>query len=152
MNINMQQSYWLADIAGASETMTPLIDFIQKLSINGRYSAKNLYGCKSPDSWVAHGFTDNRMKTGMIGEPQWSLCVTCGAWLALHIFDHLTFNFSKELLIEKNIPILRGIIHFFLEYFYKDEYGFVHTGPTTSPENSYEVTNEVKDNIELKKM
>ena len=48
------------------------------------------------------------------GEAKWSLCVTCGAWLALQGYDHLTFLFDREVLLSVVLPSLRGIASFFL--------------------------------------
>lgn len=148
LNINMQESYWAADAVGAGEgtreVMQPLMKFISDLSKAGAVTAKDVYGIEK--GWVAHGFTDNRMHCGMIGEAQWSLCVTCGAWLALQAFDHLTFHFNRSLLLLVVLPSLRGIAEFFLEYMYIDPFtGQTHTGPTTSPENSY--TYKIEDKI-----
>ena len=65
--------YWAADGAGLDETLPPLFDFIRKLSERGKITAKSLYRCKG---WVAHGFTDGYLDTGLAGSLQWSLCVT----------------------------------------------------------------------------
>ena len=37
------------------------------------------------------------------------------------------------------LPAFRGIAEFFIEYMFVDEDGVYHTGPTCSPENSYQV-------------
>lgn len=52
------------------------------------------------------------------GEAQWSLCVTCGAWLALQGFDHLTFKFNREILLTVVLPSLKGIAEFFIGKLY----------------------------------
>lgn len=136
MNINMQESYWAADVSGISEVYGPLMGFIKRMSEAGQLTAKNTYGVRT--GWVTHAFTDNRMGCGMLGEAQWSLCVTCGAWLALQGFDHLTYKFDREALLDVMLPTLRGVAQFFSEYLYVDPLtGTTHTGPTTSPENSY---------------
>jgi hypothetical protein len=152
LNINMQESYWAADAVGAGEgakdIMRPLMTFISDLSKEGAATAREVYGVEK--GWVAHGFTDNRMHCGMIGEAQWSLCVTCGAWLALQAFDHLTFHFDRSLLLSVVLPSLRGTAEFFLEYMYVDPIsGESHTGPTTSPENSYSYTFEGKVSTDI---
>jgi alpha-L-fucosidase 2 len=139
LNINMQMIYWSADVAGMSETIEPLVNFIQSLSVNGRITAKEIYGSKSVEAWVAHGFTDNTLDAGLLGDLQWSLCVSCGAWISLHIFDHLSHKMDYHMLVNINIPILRGVILFFKDYMWRDNNGVYHTGPTTSPENSYEI-------------
>jgi hypothetical protein len=152
LNINMQESYWAVDAVGAGEgakdVMRPLMKFISDLRKGGAVTAREVYGVDK--GWVAHGFTDNRMHCGMAGEAQWSLCVTCGAWLALQAFDHLTFHFDRSLLLSVVLPSLRGIAEFFLEYMYVDPVtGESHTGPTTSPENSYSYAFEGKVSTDI---
>ena len=44
----------------------------------------------------------------------------------------------RELLLQ-SLPVLRGAARFFLQYMWTDREGRRHTGPTTSPENSYSV-------------
>jgi hypothetical protein len=99
--------------------------------------------------WVSHGFTDSSLSSFPNGDMQWSLCVTCGAWMANHIFEWLIFediaSIDSKILSSKVLPIYRGILLFFQDYLFQsshlDDQGnrvFVtHSGPTTSPENSY---------------
>jgi hypothetical protein len=121
MNINMQEIYWSADATGLDEVMPPLIRFIERLAVSGQAAARDMYGYEklhdSDVGWVAHGFTDNRLLGGMLGEAQWSLCVVCGAWLALHIWEHMSFRSTEGLLsviTDQMLPVFRGIAMFFL--------------------------------------
>lgn len=144
LNINLQMNYWAADAASVSEVAGPLLDFIARLAKAGAATARDLYGSTSPSAWVAHGFTDSRMGTGLLGASQWSLCVTCGAWLSLHAWDHALFfagppTKRQALLVDTVLPVLRGVASFFLEYMFADDAGTLHTGPTTSPENSFDI-------------
>jgi hypothetical protein len=137
-----------------------------------------MYGSPDPRAWVAHGFTDGYMQPSLYGDNQWALCVSCGAWAALHQFESYVHGsvdrtssggggsegggggllgaFSSfrgvvdggndvggELL--RVINTLRGVVLFFKHYMFRvegsggkgiDSYT-MHTGPTTSPENSY---------------
>ena len=130
--------------------------------------------------WVAHGFTDGDMAAYPYGDNQWALCVTCGAWAALSVWEHLlhtgatagaggsvagggasssTMGESEsesefdEVLYEL-VNTLKGVALFFREYMWRQELlpaaaaaavnggagdnkYIMHTGPTTSPENSY---------------
>ena len=79
---------------------------------------------------------------------QWSLCVTCGAWLAVQAWDSLLYHrldqsSVRSTLVQEFIPIFRGIASFFLDYMVVlpslDNRTVAHTGPTPSPENSYEI-------------
>jgi hypothetical protein len=134
LNINMQMMYWAADASGLDETLPPLFTFLDRLSKRGAHTAKNLYNCKG---WVAHGFTDHFLDGGMNGELHWSLCVTCGAWLALSLWKHVTYKFDLAVIATRLLPIFRGIATFFLDYFMRTSDGGFFTGPTTSPETSY---------------
>ena len=66
------------------------------------------------------------------------MCVTCGAWVALSLWDHVSFTGDESTLHFHLLPAFQGIAEFFLEYMFRID-GVYHTGPTTSPENSYTV-------------
>jgi len=68
-----------------------------------------------------------------------SLCITCGAWAALTLWDWVShLNMEKNrVYIPRVLKIFRGIVLFFIDYVWQDSEGVYHTGPTTSPENSY---------------
>jgi hypothetical protein len=34
----------------------------------GKITALNMYGCKNPESWVSHGFTDGNYHSGLLGD------------------------------------------------------------------------------------
>lgn len=150
MNINLQMNYWAADVAGLSEVYGPLTEFIDRLAAHGKFTAGELYGCAG---WVAHGFTDVSQDAGILGDSQWALCVTCGAWLVTQLWDHLTFSFDSDLLLVHLLPLLRGVADFFLDYMWEDDAGVFHTGPTTSPENSFflipEDSNVINQNLNI---
>jgi hypothetical protein len=127
-------------------------------------TAQEMYSIKNANNlaWVAHGFTDSTLQGAIFGDLQWSLCVTCGAWVAMHLFDSISYlPVDYSVLEMKIIPIFRGILLFFKEYIfftavdnpsvlyswdtlpvdYEDspEKYIAHTGPTSSPENSYKI-------------
>lgn len=145
MNINMQEMYSASGVASMDDTVKSLIDFVQRLSNTGKIIAETYYDCKTGNSWVSHAFTDDTMNGGVLGDTQWSLCVTCGAWLANHLFDLILFSedyqFEEDLLNIlklKIIPLFRGIATFFIDYIIVFQ-GTSYTGPSTSPENSYRI-------------
>jgi alpha-L-fucosidase 2 len=96
-----------------------------------------MYGCKDSRAWMAHGFTDDTLDGFPYGDNQWALCVTCGAWAALTIWEHLIAQPLSVAVLMEVVRSLRGVALFFQEYTWNDTEGKVHTGPTTSPENSY---------------
>lgn len=135
LNINLQMNYWAANTVFRKKTVVaPLIEFIKKMSISGKSTASSMYKCKG---WVGHGFTDNFLDMGVRGGPMWAMCVTCGAWMALHLWEYVTFENDMEVLINYLIPIFRSTAQFFLDHMFLGSDGFMHTGPSTSPENSY---------------
>ena len=84
MNINLQMMYWSNEVLQLSETAEPLTPFVRELARSGASTAGCMYG---KPGWVSHGFTDIWMKTRVLGDPQWAMCVTCGAWVALHLYE-----------------------------------------------------------------
>jgi hypothetical protein len=48
----------------------------------------------------------------------WNMCVTCGAWLALHLWDEQSHSFDATLLVHVLLPVYRSIAKFFLEYMF----------------------------------
>lgn len=86
LNINLQMTYWPIYSMGISdELISPLIKFLEHLSSSGGDTAKKLYRC---DGWVAHAFTDNSLDAGVLGDLEWSLCVTC-------LLPHLSFDIHR---------------------------------------------------------
>jgi alpha-L-fucosidase 2 len=78
-NINMQMTYWPIYGMGISKHLTPpFLNFTKRLFQSGKITARDLYGC--PGS-VVHAFTDNSLNTGILGDLEWSLCVTCTSLL-----------------------------------------------------------------------
>ena len=110
LNINMQMSYWAADAVGASETVKPLLSFLTSLANSSEDTIRKLYNCSG---WVAHGFTDNSYIGGLYGDPQWALCVTCGAWLLVQAFEHISYKWNATLLYDVLLPIMRKSVLFF---------------------------------------
>ena len=77
------------------------------------------------------------------------MCVTCGAWLAVQVWEKILYeeidlDSVRYFLIDGLLPVFRGIATFFMQYIVllqsnEDNTTYAHTGPTTSPENSYEI-------------
>jgi hypothetical protein len=168
LNINLQMSYWPIEIADlsistsndqneSSSLILPYIDFMKKLRKNGEITAKQLYHANSNGGgggWVAHGYTDGYMDTGILGDVHWAYCVSCGAWASLALLEHVTFaplkSSSNQIALIELLQSFKGTSKFFLNYFTKiDSSGYkdidgnqinvveYHTGPSGSPETSY---------------
>lgn len=108
-----------------------------------------MYNISTSDShggraWVTHGFTDSSLSSFPNGDLQWSLCVTCGAWLSSHLFDFFLYNENSARSVSTMVSIFRGLIYFFQDYLFSHndlidgkQQSITHSGPTTSPENSF---------------
>lgn len=137
-NINMEMIYWSLGVSNLDSVFPALLEFLEVLASNrkGQLAAKVLYGC---EGWMAHGFTDITMTADILGDAEWALCVSCGAWLAVTVFDQILFQKFNESVMNRMIPILQGAVNFFQSYLFLDTDGTLNSGPSTSPENSYRI-------------
>ncbi len=134
ININTEMNYWLAESCNLSECHLPLLDFVEKLSINGEKTARDLYGCKGS---VAHHNTNLWFDTLPEGVLDASPCWPMGlAWLSLHHYEHFLFTMDKVFLQEKCLPLLKKSVEFFDDYLLKTDELWL-SGPSISPENTY---------------
>ncbi len=164
LNINLQMNYWAIFPTQMKHGFKPLLNFVEQLAKKGSLTAEQMYNIKAPfqkekdgegTPWVSHGFTDSSLHSFPNGDSQWSLCVSCGAWIANHLFDLIVYEnleqIEDKLIEEKILPIFRGMIRFYKEYLFRSTTNsdvskfIVHSGPTTSPENSYIIAIENSD-------
>ena len=100
-------------------------------------TARRMYHC---GGWVAHGYVDAYQTTDLLGEAQWALCPTCGAWAALTLWEHIAHapiaSPSGKAALRELLESFAGITEFFRCYLVEKR-GYLHSGPSTSPENSY---------------
>ena len=138
--------YWGTGTVGLAATHRPLVPFIKSLSRVGRVAAQRMYNC-SADSWVTHGNTDHTLDGSLRAESYWVFCATCGVWAALQLFENLLYSrldSTRAADIADTLSVLRGAVRFLQEYTFVDpSSGIRHTGPGTSPENSYLVFRNV---------
>ena len=139
ININLQMNYWLAEICNLSQCHTPLFDLIDRMVINGRKTARDVYGCKG---WVAHHNTNIWGQTSIEGildsSPIWPMG---GAWLSLHMWEHFAYNCDIEFLKSRAYPVMKEAAEFFIDYMVEDKSGNLVCGPSLSPENTYILPN-----------
>lgn len=144
-NINLQMNYWPAETTHLSDCHMPLIRFIQRLSQEGRQTAKAYYNAPG---WMANHTHNPWCDTAPSHLPA---CVgpTCGAWLARHIAEHYAFTHDKAFLREY-YPLLRDASKFCQVALVEDpRTKMLVTAPSNSPENSYLYTkaNGEKQNV-----
>lgn len=134
VNINTEMNYWLAEKCNLSECHLPLFDHMERMKPNGENTARKMYGCKG---WVAHHNTDIWGDTAP--QDMWmpaTIWPMSAAWLSLHIWEHYEYSGDKEFLRNK-YHLIKDAGEFFKGYLMEDEKGYLVTGPSTSPENTY---------------
>ena len=138
VNINTEMNYWGAETWGLGELSQPLFDHIERIRINGRRTARDMYGCRG---FVCHHNTDAWGDTAPqdLWKPatQWPMGA---AWLCLHLWEHYKYTLDKEFLREK-YPTMREAAEFFEDFLIKDDKGRLVTCPSVSPENTYILEN-----------
>ncbi|MBP1990155.1 glycoside hydrolase family 95 protein [Paenibacillus eucommiae] len=137
LDINTQMNYYPTEVCNLAECHLPLMRLIESLSIAGKVTAENFYGCKG---WVAHVFTNAWGFTAPGWNTFWGLHVTGGLWIASHLREHYEFSLDQGFLTQHAYPILREAAVFFLDYMViHPDNGWLVTGPSNSPENSFYV-------------
>ncbi|MEC0267177.1 glycoside hydrolase family 95 protein [Paenibacillus anseongense] len=135
ININTEMNYWHAEVCNLPECHEPLFDLIDRMRINGRKTAQEVYGCRG---FVAHHNTDMWGATQIEGNfMPGSIWPMGAAWLTLHLWEHFRYGQDERFLRDRAYPIMKEAAEFFLDYLFEDENGYLITGPSTSPENKF---------------
>ena len=135
LDINTQQNYWPANITNLAECNIPLFNFVEYLAKFGEKTAMKVYGSSG---WVAHTVTNVWGYTAPGEWPGWGLFPTAGTWIASHLWEHYLFTKDIHFLRNMAYPILKKNAEFFIDYMtVNPANGYLMTGPSTSPENSF---------------
>ncbi len=149
-NINTQMNYWLADLTGLSECFDPLTDLLEGLAESGADTARILYDAPG---WVAHHNADIWRATWPVGDggddPVWSMCATCGVWLAAHLMEHYRFQQDVDFLRSRAYPIIAGAAEFVLAMLVADRDGLLQFIPSTAPEHHFVLPSGEKASVDL---
>lgn len=133
-NINLQMNYWLPGPANLAECFEPLIALAEDVAVTGAEMARAHYGARG---WVLHHNTDLWRATGPVDGAKWGLWPTGGAWLAVQLWDHLSFDGSDDL-VRRLYPILKGAVEFFVDTLVPlPGTELLVTNPSLSPENMH---------------
>ncbi len=146
VNINVEENYWLAEVANLSECHQPLLSWIENLAMTGEVSAATFYGA---EGWAVGHNSDIWAMTNPVGDfgeghPVWANWNMGGAWLSTHLWEHYAFTSDKEFLKEKAYPLMKGAAEFCLDMLIEDMHGKLITSPSTSPENLYKTPDGYK--------
>ncbi len=137
ININTEMNYWHVESCNLPECHLPLFALLEKVRVNGRKTAREMYGCRG---FVAHHNTDIHGDTA----PQdiwypgtyWTMG---GAWLSTHLWTHYRYTKDREFL-KKAFPVMAEAALFFVDFLTVQD-GYLVTNPSVSPENSYRLPN-----------
>jgi|WetSurMetagenome_2_1015567.scaffolds.fasta_scaffold01022_4 alpha-L-fucosidase 2 len=136
-NINLQMNYWPAEVCNLTETSEILANFMEKLTVPGSVTAKEMYGA---DGWVIHHLTDPFGRTG-VADGVWGITPMDGPWMTLPVFEHFLFTDDTSFLKNKAYPLMKGSAEFVLGFLVESPEGYLVTNPSHSPENNF------RDNI-----
>ena len=139
LDINTQQNYWPAEVCNLSECHAPLLRFIESLRAPGRRTAQTVYGARG---WVCHTITNPWGYTAPGWWTTWGLHPTAGIWIGSHLWERYRFTGEREFLRQHAYPTLKEAAEFFLDYMVTDpKSGWLVTGPSDSPENTFVTPN-----------
>ena len=135
LDVNTEMNYYPVETAHLAECGEPLFRYLRRLADAGRQTARDFYGC---EGWVAHVFSNAWGFTAPGWHYSWGLNVTGGLWLAMQLREHCEFAPDRAFLADTAYPILREAAVFYLDYMtVHPRYGWLVTGPSNSPENSF---------------
>jgi len=135
LDINTEMNYYPTEISNLAECHVPLMNYIERLSVAGRQAAQDFYGS---EGWVAHVFSNAWGFTAPGWETGWGLNVTGGLWIAMHLKEHYEYGLDRDFLMKQAYPVMKESAVFFLDYMtVHPTYGWLVTGPSNSPENSF---------------
>ncbi|CAM4385461.1 alpha-L-fucosidase 2 [Paenibacillus endophyticus] len=139
LDINTQMNYYPTEISNLAECHVPLMNYIERLSASGRHAAQDFYGC---EGWVAHVFSNAWGFAAPGWETGWGLNVTGGLWIAMHLKEHYEYGLDQSFLTKQAYPVMKEAASFFLDYMtVHPSNGWLVTGPSNSPENSFYTNN-----------
>lgn len=139
LNINAEMNYWPAETCNLADCHTPLLDYIEDLSVNGYKTAATNYGAKG---WTAHHNSDIWRQSSPVGDyghgdASWAFWPMGGVWLCQHLWEHYAFGLDQKFLKEKAYPVMKGAALFCLDWLHEDKDGHLITSPSTSPEHKF---------------
>ncbi len=132
-NINLQMNYWPAEVANLPETVTPLAEFVSRLTVPGAVTARKTYGTRG---WTLHHLTDPFGRTG-VADGVWGVSPMAGPWMTFPLWDHYEFTGDTAFLREVAYPIMKGSAEFVADFLVLSPEGWLVTAPSHSPENAY---------------
>ena len=132
-NINLQMNYWPAETGNLSETTIPLAHFMEKLTIPGGVTAREMYNA---NGWTLHHLTDAFGRTG-VADGVWGVSPMAGPWMTFPLYRHYEFTGDTNYLRNTAYPVIKGSVAFVLDFLIPSPQGYLVTNPSHSPENAF---------------
>ncbi len=136
LNINLQMNYWPANVTNLGELNMPLFDYIDKLIVNGKISAKKNFGCNG--AFMPHA-TDLWAPTWLRAPTAyWGCSMAAGGWMMQHYWQHYEYTRDTAFLQQRAFPAMQEVAHFYSDWIIEDPRdGTLVSAPSTSPENRF---------------
>ena len=134
VNINLQMNYWPAEVTNLPETAVPVIEFVDRLRVPGRVTARKMYGA---GGWTMHHNTDVFGRTGLHDAVHWAMFPMGGAWMTFPVWRHYEYGLDEAFLRDKAYPIMKESAEFVLDFLVEGPEGYLVTTPSYSPENAF---------------
>ncbi|MBE6724262.1 MAG: glycoside hydrolase family 95 protein [Ruminococcaceae bacterium] len=133
-NINLQMNYWQAEEANLGECTSALFDYMNRYLLpGGEKVARENYGVRGT---VIHHLSDI-YGFAAAADGLWGLWPLGGAWLAYHMWEHWLYTGDRDFLLNTAYRYIRKCAEFFIDTLFEGPDGYLHSGPSTSPENAY---------------
>ena len=127
LNINLQMNYWLANHTNLKDCLLPLLDYIDRLRVPGRLTARAVYGVgvdaplDEPTGWVAHVSSNIFGYTGLVNPHNMDESNTghahyspeSAAWMMQNVYNLYQYYPDEGLLREQIYPLLKETVAFY---------------------------------------
>lgn len=134
-NINLQMNYWPAEVCNLTETSEILTGFMEKLTVPGTVTAKEMYGA---DGWTLHHLTDPFGRTG-VADGVWGITPMDGPWMTFPVYERFLFTADTAFLESRAYPLMKSSAEFVLDFLIESPEGYLVTNPSHSPENNFRI-------------
>lgn len=129
-NINVQMNYWPAEPTNLAECHAPLLEWIGRLPVQGRETARTHYDA---GGWTVHWASNIWGRTAPGWGTLWGLFSSAGAWLCQHLWEHYRFTGDRAFL-ETAYPLLRESATFYRDLLVEENEW--HFAPTSLPDGT----------------
>ena len=135
-NINLQMNYWPAEVMDLGDCHRALFDYMNRFLLPcGEKTAKENYGCRGT---VTHHLSDIYGYTAP-ADGLWGLWPHGAGWLATHMWEHYLYTKDLDFLENEAFAFMEACALFYVDYLFEGPGGYLHSGPSASPENRYYV-------------